>query len=62
MWDIIIYKNRMGLENVINGWNNQKNFPNKDDQVQINGVRYVVTRRVFDYDKAVVHITVKVLD
>ena len=62
MWDILYYNGRLGLNYVINGWNKQSHFPNIGDEVKINGNYYVVTRRMFDYDKAVVHIVVKVRD
>ena len=59
---LFFYKNKLGSINVINGWKYQGYFPNINDEVRINNVDYVVIRRLFDYEKGVIHIVMKVKD
>ena len=61
MVDIIFYNNKVGLQNVIEGYKNIVNAPNVGERVIVNEECYKVISRLFDYDSNTIHIVLEKL-
>ena len=61
MVDVLFYKDKVGIQNVIEGYKNIVNAPNVGDRVVVNGDCYKVINRMFDFDGNTVHIVVEKL-
>ena len=59
MVDIIFYKDKISVQNLIAGYKNIMNAPNVGEIVTINGTCYKVSERVFDFDGNTIHIVVE---
>lgn len=59
MVDIIFYKDKVSVQNLIEGYKNIMNVPNVGEIVTINGNCYKVCERVFDFDGNIIHIVVE---
>lgn len=59
MVDIIFYKDKISVQNLIAGYKNIMNAPNVSEIVTVNGTCYKVSERVFDFDGNTIHIVVE---
>ena len=59
MVDIIFYKDKISVQNLIAGYKNIMNAPNVGEIVTVNGTGYKVSERVFDFDGNTIHIVVE---
>ena len=57
--DIIFYKDKISVQNLIAGYKNIMNVPNIGEIVEVNGTCYKVSERVFDFDSNTIHIVVE---
>ena len=57
--DIIFYKDKISVQNLIAGYKNIMNVPNIGEIVAVNGTCYKVSERVFDFDSNTIHIVVE---
>ena len=57
--DIIFYKDKISVQNLIAGYKNIMNVPNIGEIVAVNGTCYKVSERVFDFDGNTIHIVVE---
>lgn len=57
--DIIFYKDKISVQNLIVGYKNIMNVPNIGEIVAVNGTCYKVSERVFDFDSNTIHIVVE---
>ena len=59
MTDVIFYLNKIGTQNLIDGYKHIMNAPNFGEHVMINGNCYKIIDRVFDFDNNTIHIVVE---
>ncbi len=59
MVDIIFYKDKISVQNLITGYKDIMNAPNIGEIITVNGTCYKVSERVFDFDGNTIHIVVE---
>lgn len=60
MVDVIFYLNKIGTQNIIEGYKHIMNAPNIGEHIVVNDNCYKIIDRVFDFDGNTIHIVVEI--